>query len=193
MEQKEEPKTIIFTGNSNNGKTKLLYRVCEDSFLDEYSVTSMEFKDRLFEKNSFSSGNINPVTIRFYDIAGQEDFGCIQEAFYSVANIVFVCCPVNNVAELQFTREKILPVVQFFKEEHCKIFLLATKSDLEENISVEFNQKVQEIKNEYDINYFVTSAKKGTGCEEVMKKAMRCLVDCEKNEKPKKVSFCCCF
>ena len=81
---------ILLLGDSNVGKTCIVQRFCDDSFIDGYiSTIGIDFKQKMIKLKE------TQIKLQLWDTAGQERFRALTTAYYRGAmvndlNIIFV-------------------------------------------------------------------------------------------------------
>lgn len=165
---------VSIIGDGRVGKTSLLKKFTESSFMTDYIRT-------LGAQFSIYDSVVNGETIKlvFWDIAGQDDFHFLQPSFYknSRATIIVFSLEENDLGIKSFSNiNSWLSLVR----EHCgniPVVLFANKVDLisfNENIKGKIESVVSELKLE---KYFVTSALTGKRVHEAFNFIIRLLYD----------------
>ena len=154
----EESKTldfnVILVGDSNVGKTSILKKFVDGTFVNKLACTiSVEFlaKNLKIDKNLYAK-------LAIYDTAGQEKYRSLTRQYYHKANGIILVFDLTN--ETSFT--KLNGWIKEINDNagNVEVFLVGNKSDLE-------NRKITKIKaenfaKEKKLKYIETSAKEGT-------------------------------
>jgi len=121
---------VILLGDSGVGKSSLMNRYVNESFITEYKATiGADFLTKHIQLDSDS------VTLQIWDTAGQERFQSLGIAFYRGADCCALVFDVNeeesfdNVATW---REEFLHKAGIRDIEHFPFVLLGNKTDVEE-------------------------------------------------------------
>eukprot|EP01012_Entosiphon_sulcatum_P029553 TRINITY_DN3607_c0_g1_i2.p1 TRINITY_DN3607_c0_g1~~TRINITY_DN3607_c0_g1_i2.p1 ORF type:complete len:184 (+),score=24.35 TRINITY_DN3607_c0_g1_i2:34-552(+) len=80
---------MLLVGDSQVGKTCMMRRFVDDSFVAEYvSTIGVDFSIRLFSDPQ--NPDVPPAKLQIWDTAGQERFRTITSAYYRGSHIVFL-------------------------------------------------------------------------------------------------------
>lgn len=157
------PYKIIIIGDSCTGKSSLLLKLVDDTFIDKHKVTiGVDFKAKYV-----LAGNII-VKLKIWDTAGQERFRSIIRTYYNGTNGIVLVFDLTNKESFDNLHEWINEIY----ETHIntsKIILIGNKCDLVEKREVEQKDIDEFIQyynsnnpNNLDIKYFECSSKLGT-------------------------------
>lgn len=154
-------RNIILIGETNSGKTCMIRRFVNDSFImDNQNTIGMDYCKKLY-RSQLPGIEGHEYGIKFWDTAGMERFRNLTSAFYKKADGVIICYDTTDT--------KSFERVQFWLESICKnckkevpVILVGTKTDLTEDRKIAFlvaKQKAREL----GAAYFECSALADTG------------------------------
>ena len=153
---------FLVLGDQMVGKTSVLERYINRTFKENYLLTiGMDKRFKRLEINN------TDVDIFITDTAGQERFRSLTKMFYKGADGILI--------GFSLTEEKTLESVNYWineinqncsKEYPISLVLFGNKCDDKENIQVK-PEKIEEIKNKYNLMYFETSAKDNINIQNV--------------------------
>lgn len=146
---------IIIIGNSNVGKSSLTKRATKDIFEKTYTTTvGFEF----FTFNYIYLDKI--IKLQIWDTCGQEIYRSLVQSFYRSSSLAVIVFSIDNLESFKNVSLWVKEVKKFSSPE-VKIFLVGTKSDLEEKREV-FSNDIKDLLCDYDIKYYLeTSALTG--------------------------------
>jgi small GTP-binding protein len=159
-------KKILLIGDSESGKTQIFNRYINDKFLEIYKETIGA---------DFESKEIDNVKLQIWDMEGKERIQVLS--CYKGADAVLVFVDLSKKESL----ENASKWIQGFKEKSTcgddfkNIYLVGTKSDLEQKISddeiknfiKDHNQQEDALK--ISDSFYITSAKENIGINEMFK------------------------
>ena len=176
-----KPLRIIVLGNSSVGKTSLILRYTEDTFNTSFAVTiGLDYK---VKKEVINGKN---VTLQLWDTGGQERFRNITKSYYGKANGVVLVYDCTDVKSFQEIRSWITQIESHARVDIVKV-LVAAKCDKEDvKVSLEMGQNLAE---EYNIKFFVTSSKTGQNVNETFSYVAEEIFNNEIDLKGQKSSF----
>eukprot|EP00741_Cyanophora_paradoxa_P001045 tig00000455_g1006.t1 len=151
---------IVTLGDSNVGKTSLLLRFADDSFVDNYvSTIGVDFKNRTIDLAG------KTIKLQIWDTAGQERFRIISNTYYRLAQGIVVCFDVTNKESFDNVKTWLKRIDKHSRGDVNKI-LVGTKCDLTAQRQVDTNTAA-EFARSLNIPYLETSAKTGYKVDEV--------------------------
>lgn len=160
----DEGVKVILIGNAAVGKTSIVNHFLGLPFDSEVLSTNMASYQRKMVKSSTGKD----VRLDIWDTAGQEKYRSMLPIYFRAAAIALLCFDsesIDSISEWHSIVNRAAP--------QCHIILILTKKDLYS--SEEFariNPLIHAKANELKIpNVFVTSAKNGTGINELFEKA----------------------
>lgn len=156
---------VSFLGNVAVGKTTLLHRFKSNVDTDaEPTVAPQCDTISLTNEQGF------PVTIDFWDTAGDEKFRSVIKRYVKPADIVLLCFEIKSLA--QGNKECISDWLTFLDDitNTCKIWLVGTKLDLvDAETSDQVANDVREFLSRENIcGYYATSSKTETGIQSLL-------------------------
>ena len=152
-------KKIVFGGDSSVGKTSIIKKYCENTFINEGTTPTVNV--------NFSTKDITvddkDVKLQFWDTAGQEAYRSISASYFRNAKGVVLVFDLTNTESFFNLNEWIKMVKE--KAGDIPWIVFGNKSDLVDNIKIQDNE-VQEFSENHNVPCFTGSAKEGTGIEE---------------------------
>ena len=149
---------IVLVGDSNVGKSCTLIRFADDSFIENYITTiGVDFRFKTLDLGE------KTVKLQIWDTAGQERYRTITNAYYRGSDGIFLTVDATN----RKTFENVpswLKEIGKYTDESVKKVLLVNKTDLEDKREV-LDEDLEAFKKEWDIPYFLTSAKTGANVD----------------------------
>lgn len=151
---------ITVIGDGAVGKTSLIQKFTNDTFIEDY-IKTIGAQFSVFDKKIEG----DKIKLLFWDIAGQDDFNFLRPSFFnsSVAAIIVYSLEENEFGEESF---KHIPNWTNDIKEYCgdvPVVIFGNKVDLidEKNLDTSAIEKIVKEKNY--LGYFITSAKTGQG------------------------------
>ena len=157
-----EINTLIL-GDCSVGKTCILLRYVCNSFDEGQQPTiGVDFRTKkiILDKES--------INFRIWDSAGQERFRSITQQFFKNADGIILVYDVTQT-ETYTQINNWIEDIQKNKLPRTKVFLVGNKIDDEEKRVIQ-KEKAEAFSKEQGFDYFETSAKVGTGIEEMFTK-----------------------
>jgi Ras-related protein Rab-1A len=178
---------IIIIGDSNIGKTALMYQFCESEFITSYATTiGVDMKSRVISlANGEKNGEKNSKLVKFHiwDTAGQERFMSITRSYYGRAEFAIIAFDITNLLSF-YNVEKWLNEAK----NNCKKYnyvLVGLKSDLDSKRKVSF-ELVNEYAKSNRMKYFETSSKQYYNVDEIFEHIAITLLE-QKNNRNKSI------
>ncbi|KAK6131827.1 hypothetical protein DH2020_034423 [Rehmannia glutinosa] len=135
---------LLLIGDSGVGKSCLLLRFADDSYLDSYiSTIGVDFKIRTVEQDG------KTIKLQIWDTAGQERFRTITSSYYRGAHGI-----------IQWLNE-----IDRYASESVNKLLVGNKCDLTDNRAVPY-ETAKAFADEIGIPFMETSAKNATNVEQ---------------------------
>ncbi|MFX1257969.1 MAG: Rab family GTPase [Promethearchaeota archaeon] len=155
---------IIIIGPEMAGKTSLVEMYVNGKFEKEYKPT---IGLSILKKNLQITKRSN-ITLNILDMGSLKSFAKIRKYFYKVSNIkaIIILFDYTRIDTLDNVKEWIKEVRTFIKENEITYILVGNKADLVENRD-EIKKKALKIANQYNLNFFTTSALTGEGLDEL--------------------------
>ncbi len=148
---------VIMTGSYGVGKTSLIVRYCDNTFLDEYIQTiGANFFIKEIDQKVFTDSNVN-LTLFLWDICGQIDKLFVTEYYFqgaSSAIIVFDLTNKQSFKDIDFWIKKIRDL-----SGDIPLLIVGNKMDLEGQRKILKEDGLKKAE-EFKVNYIETSAKK---------------------------------
>ncbi|XP_053573033.1 ras-related protein Rab-24 isoform X2 [Bombina bombina] len=144
------------------------------------------------------------VTMGIWDTAGSERYEAMSRIYYRGAKAAVVCYDLTDSSSFERVKFWVTELQNY--EEHCRIYICGTKSDLVENKSqrrVDFHD-VQDYVDEIKAYVCETSSKTGQSVDELFQKVADDYVTCnafqvlseakgvDLNQKRDAFSYACC-
>jgi Ras-related protein Rab-1A len=156
---------IILIGDSSVGKTSVLLRFADNTYMENYKSTiGVDFKTRnIIIPNEKDKEKIENIKLQIWDTGGQERFRTIATAYYRRTNAVILMFDLTDPESL-VNIEKWFTEISKFATSDPVIFLVGNKTDLKRKISKEQAQKFAD---DNHVIYTETSAKNDDGVGEL--------------------------
>ncbi|XP_072956664.1 ras-related protein RABD1-like [Typha angustifolia] len=149
---------VLLIGDSSVGKSCLLLRFSDDSYVDSYiSTIGVDFKIRTIELDG------KTVKLQIWDTAGQERFRTITSSYYRGAHGIIIVYDVTEMESFNNVKQWLNEIDRYASDNVCKL-LVGNKCDLVENKVVE-TEKAQAFADELGIAFLETSAKESINVE----------------------------
>ncbi|XP_009421150.2 GTP-binding protein YPTM1 isoform X1 [Musa acuminata AAA Group] len=164
---------LLLIGDSSVGKSCLLLRFADDSYVDSYiSTIGVDFKIRTVELDG------KTVKLQIWDTAGQERFRTITSSYYRGAHGIIIVYDITEMESFDNIRQWLSEIDRYANDSVCKL-LVGNKCDLVENRVVEM-EKAKAFADSLCIPFIETSAKDSinvekaflTMCAEIKKSRM---------------------
>jgi Ras-related protein Rab-8A len=150
---------LLLIGDSGVGKSCLLLRFSDDSFIPSFITTiGIDFKIRTIELEG------KRIKLQIWDTAGQERFRTITTAYYRGAMGILLVYDVTDEKSFQNIRNWIRNIEQHATESVNKM-LIGNKCDMVDKKVVD-TEKGKALADEYGIKFLETSAKNSINVEE---------------------------
>jgi len=144
-------------GSYGVGKTSLIVRYCDNTFLEEYIQTiGANFYIKEIDQKVFTDSDVN-LTLFLWDICGQIDKLFVTEYYFSGASgaiIVFDLTNKQSFKDLDFWIKKIRDL-----SGDIPFIIIGNKTDLEAKRKISKKEGYKKAA-DYNVNYIETSAKK---------------------------------
>jgi len=173
---------FILVGDTGVGKSSILMKYCDDTFLLEHNVTvGVDFRS----KNVQIDPKTN-VKLQIWDTAGQETFGTIVRSFYKDCAAIFLVYDVNSRGTFQ-NLETWLSEVRTHCDNEPIYILIGNQVDfnVERQVPYEEGKKFME-----DCNldfFFETSARNGQNIQKAFSEAIKMVYSHQQHEKTQSI------
>jgi len=150
---------LLLIGDSGVGKSCLLLRFADDSYLESYiSTIGVDFKIRTVELDA------KTIKLQIWDTAGQERFRTITSSYYRGAHGIIVVYDVTDQESFNNVKQWLNEIDRYASESVNKL-LVGNKSDLTAKRVVDY-QTAKAFADEIGIPFLETSAKSATNVEQ---------------------------
>eukprot|EP00250_Pteridium_aquilinum_P004010 c14263_g1_i2 orf=189-797(+) len=150
---------LLLIGDSGVGKSCLLLRFADDSYLESYiSTIGVDFKIRTVELDS------KTIKLQIWDTAGQERFRTITSSYYRGAHGIIIVYDVTDQESFNNVKQWLNEIDRYASENVNKL-LVGNKSDLTAKKVVD-TQTAKAFADEIGIPFLETSAKNASNVEE---------------------------
>ncbi|KAE9597433.1 putative small GTPase superfamily, P-loop containing nucleoside triphosphate hydrolase [Lupinus albus] len=150
---------LLLIGDSGVGKSCLLLRFADDSYLDSYiSTIGVDFKIRTVEQDG------KTIKLQIWDTAGQERFRTITSSYYRGAHGIIVVYDVTDQESFNNVKQWLSEIDRYASENVNKL-LVGNKCDLTANKVVSY-ETAKAFADEIGIPFMETSAKNATNVEQ---------------------------
>ncbi|KAI5417649.1 GTP-binding protein yptm2, partial [Lathyrus oleraceus] len=150
---------LLLIGDSGVGKSCLLLRFADDSYLDSYiSTIGVDFKIRTVEQDG------KTIKLQIWDTAGQERFRTITSSYYRGAHGIIVVYDVTDQESFNNVKQWLNEIDRYASENVNKL-LVGNKSDLADN-KVVSSETAKAFADEIGIPFMETSAKNANNVEQ---------------------------
>ncbi|CAN1181593.1 Ras-related protein RABD1 [Linum perenne] len=150
---------LLLIGDSSVGKSCLLLRFADDSYVDSYiSTIGVDFKIRTVELDG------KTVKLQIWDTAGQERFRTITSSYYRGAHGIIIVYDVTDMDSFNNVKQWLNEIDRYANDTVCKL-LVGNKCDLVENKVVD-TQTAKALADELGIPFLETSAKDSINVEQ---------------------------
>ncbi|KAF7029524.1 hypothetical protein CFC21_047227 [Triticum aestivum] len=149
---------LLLIGDSGVGKSCLLLRFADDSYLESYiSTIGVDFKIRTVEQDG------KTIKLQIWDTAGQERFRTITSSYYRGAHGIIVVYDVTDQESFNNVKQWLNEIDRYASENVNKL-LVGNKCDLAESRVVSY-EAGKALADEIGIPFLETSAKDATNVE----------------------------
>ncbi|KAG6483861.1 hypothetical protein ZIOFF_060647 [Zingiber officinale] len=160
---------LLLIGDSGVGKSCLLLRFADDSYLESYiSTIGVDFKIRTVEQDGKTVKLQIPVSsvemLVLWDTAGQERFRTITSSYYRGAHGIIVVYDVTDQESFNNVKQWLNEIDRYASDNVNKL-LVGNKCDLAENKVVSY-ETAKAFADEIGIPFLETSAKNATNVEQ---------------------------
>ena len=162
---------LLIIGNSNVGKTSILYKYSSKLLNENYVPTvGLDFCTR--------DENIDNKTIRIkiWDTAGQERYRSLVKCFFHKSQGIILVFDVTNRKSFEDLKIWLDFINSEFYDKVYKtpIIILGNKIDLPKRVISK--DKANDFSREYNLHYYETSARSGEGIETAIKDLVKKII-----------------
>ncbi|KAL3843650.1 hypothetical protein ACJIZ3_001053 [Penstemon smallii] len=150
---------LLLIGDSSVGKSCLLLRFADDSYVDSYiSTIGVDFKIRTVELEG------KTTKLQIWDTAGQERFRTITSSYYRGAHGIIIVYDVTEKESFNNVKQWLNEIDRYATDSVCKL-LVGNKCDLVESKAVD-TETAKAFADELGIPFLETSAKDSINVEQ---------------------------
>ncbi|VAH56445.1 unnamed protein product [Triticum turgidum subsp. durum] len=150
---------LLLIGDSGVGKSCLLLRFADDSYLESYiSTIGVDFKIRTVEQDG------KTMKLQIWDTAGQERFRTITSSYYRGAHGIIIVYDVTDQDSFNNVKQWLNEIDRYASENVNKL-LVGNKSDLTDKRVVSY-ETAKAFADEIGIPFMETSAKNALNVEQ---------------------------
>ncbi|KAH1257723.1 Ras-related protein RABD2a [Glycine max] len=154
-----ESRVLLLIGDSGVGKSCLLLRFADDSYIESYiSTIGVDFKIRTVEQDG------KTIKLQIWDTAGQERFRTITSSYYRGAHGIIIVYDVTDEDSFNNVKQWLSEIDRYASDNVNKL-LVGNKSDLTANRVVSYDT-AKEFADQIGIPFMETSAKDATNVED---------------------------
>ncbi|WRX11075.1 Small GTPase - like 10 [Theobroma cacao] len=150
---------LLLIGDSGVGKSCLLLRFADDSYIESYiSTIGVDFKIRTVEQDG------KTIKLQIWDTAGQERFRTITSSYYRGAHGIIIVYDVTDQESFNNVKQWLNEIDRYASDNVNKL-LVGNKCDLTAN-KVVSSETAKAFADEVGIPFMETSAKDATNVEQ---------------------------
>lgn len=153
---KEQPDysfKILTLGESCVGKTSILLRYTENSFIQTHLLTiGIDFKTKYITMNK------KKIKLKLWDTAGQEKFRTLTQQYYKNADGILLIFDIKDRSSFDKIHSWMEQIQYNTPNNQMPIVLVGNKCDCKEKERTVKLEEMEKIANEYGVSYFETSA-----------------------------------
>ena len=159
---------VIIIGDAGVGKTCLLLRFCEDSFLTSHLPTiGIDFKQKSISVDD------KTVRLQIWDTAGQERFKTITQTYFKSAQGVVIAYSVGDETSFKNVKDWI-EQVKTHASSDVNMVLVGNKTDLPGRVVTYEEGEI--LAKAYDIPFFEASTKEGVNIKSIFESLVRRII-----------------
>ncbi|KAJ4748660.1 Ras-related protein Rab-1A [Rhynchospora pubera] len=149
---------LLLIGDSSVGKSCLLLRFADDSYVDSYiSTIGVDFKIRTVDLDG------KTVKLQIWDTAGQERFRTITSSYYRGAHGIIIVYDVTEMESYNNVKQWLNEIDRYASDNVCKL-LVGNKCDLVDS-KVVATETAEAFADSLGIPFLETSAKESINVE----------------------------
>ena len=167
---------VLIVGDADVGKTQIVSRYVEDSFVEEYKPTV----GIGFCSKSISLNNKN-INLQLDDTSGQERYRTIRQSYYKGSQLIVLVYAINNRNSFN-SIPKWVDEVKKQTDKNTKFLLVGNKCDLEEERRAVTEKEAKQYAENNGMKFFEVSAKTGTNIEKMFNSSLQKLLEDMKKE-----------
>ena len=167
-----QSKKVLIIGDSNVGKTSILFRYVFNKF-DEQNMPTLgagfKTKEVFFTDEGQNQGRMK---LNLWDTAGQEKFDALTKMYFNGAEAALIVYDVTNTLSFEKAQKWVKDLDDNEASESILKFLVGNKSDMLDQIEVSAQQGSEYAK-QINANFFEVSAKENTQISELFTEIAR--------------------
>ena len=142
---------IVLLGDSNTGKSSLLYYLINNKFLPHSLPTiGISYNIKLVKKDN------KELNLEIWDTAGTEIYRSLSRLYYREADYILLCFDISNKDTFFNLEGWLFNIKENCSNEYTIIYLLGNKSDLEYDIEY---TRINDFCKKHNIVFIETSSK----------------------------------
>ncbi|GAB2292493.1 Ras- protein RABD2a [Dionaea muscipula] len=150
---------LLLIGDSGVGKSCLLLRFADDSYVESYiSTIGVDFKIRTVEQDG------KTIKLQIWDTAGQERFRTITSSYYRGAHGIIIVYDVTDQQSFENIKQWLSEIDRYASDNVVKL-LVGNKSDLTSSKVVSY-ETGKAFADEIGVPFLETSAKNASNVEQ---------------------------
>ena len=166
---------IVVVGDPEVGKTSLINKFTKEKFEQNYIPTVGVNIAKHIVQFKGSDGKDIPVSLMFWDIAGQKQFYMLHKVYYQGANGVIFTFDVTRAQTFQNVKEWRKSCIKYGLG-GVPAILVGNKTDLKKD-RVIIPPMAENLAKQLDVEYFQTSALTGENVDLIFQKITELMVE----------------
>ena len=147
----EEYCKIVLVGDSNTGKSSLIYRLIHNKFLrDSIPTIGISYNLKIIKQKD------KELNLIIWDTAGSERYHSLSRLYYRDADFVFLCFDVSEIQTFINLPMWLGNIKDNCSNKDVSVYLLGNKCDIKKFVSTE---KIDIFCEKYNVKFFETSSK----------------------------------
>lgn len=146
---------VIMLGNVAVGKTAIINRFVDNTFLENYKCTLQT----AFRSNSINIDRKSNVNMKIWDTCGEEKYKSLTRQYYRDTHGIILICDLTNVDSFNSLPTWLSDIKKYGPKEY-DIILIGNKSDLELQRAIS-SEEIQIFAERENLTYLEVSAKNG--------------------------------
>ncbi|OHT01213.1 GTP-binding protein ryh1 [Tritrichomonas foetus] len=157
-ESTPKPIKVSFIGDTNTGKTSIIFRYLNESFDDEISAT--------FGADAYHI-TVKDTPIVIFDTVGQERYKSVTKSFLRNCDVVVLVYDVTSQDSFDSLKYWIEVVSEETNYDEKEIIIVGNKIDLYDSVEVEYETSLMFCQTNKIENFIETSAENGQNIDEL--------------------------
>ncbi|MFX1279292.1 MAG: GTP-binding protein [Promethearchaeota archaeon] len=160
---KSRSRNLIIIGSESVGKTALVRRLCNDTFIHDYHPTiGISLIEKSFETKIGSKFSIN-----IFDLSSLRSFGKIRRYFFNYSDVIIIMFDYSREESLHEVEDWISEVNQFVDNKEVSFLIVGNKIDLVPN-RYEIKNIAEKIALNNNCQFFESSMRTKQGLNELI-------------------------